>query len=65
MAKDRKPPKGARNPPCNWVEQKKKKKKRKKKESEKRSEDGTSGRELLQRKRTHTLGSHLTNGEIS
>ena len=40
LAKNFKPPKRARNPPYNWVEQKKKKKKER--EREKRNQEGTS-----------------------
>ena len=60
LAEDLKPPKQARNAPHNWVEQKEKNR-------ERRNEDGTvtPERELLKKKGTHTLGSYLTNGEIS
>ena len=52
LAEELKPPKRARNPPHNWVEQ------TKKREREKRNQDVTSApeRELLKRKGTHTLG---------
>ena len=54
------PPKGARNPQNNCVEQKNK-------ERERRDQERTSTpeRELLRRKGAHTQGSHLTDGEIS
>ena len=61
LAENLKTPKRARNPSRNWVEQKEKSKR------EKRNQDRTSTpeREPLKRKRTHTLGNHLTDREIS
>ena len=51
----------ARNPSHNWVEEKEKERR------EKSNQDGTSTleRELLKRKGTHSLGSPLTNAEVS
>ena len=59
LAEELKPPKRGRNPPHNWVEQKKKR--------GKRNQDGTDihERELWKRKGIHTLGSHLTDREIN
>ena len=58
LVEELKPQKRAGNPPHNWVEQKQKKRER----EEKRNQDwaSTPDRELLKRKGTHTLGSHLT-----
>ena len=58
LAEGLKPPKTARNPPCNWVE---KRNKSKRKEKKKRNQDRTPPeRELCKRKGIHTLGGHLT-----
>ena len=59
LAEELKPPKRSRNPQHNWIEQKKK-------EGEKKNQHRTSipEKELWRRKRTYTLGSHLTNREI-
>ena len=61
LAEELKPPKGARNPLHNWIEQKKKR------ERQKCNQEGTSTpeRELLKRKGIYTLGRHLTDGEFS
>ena len=42
LAEDLKPPKRARKPPHNWVEQKPKKGERERQEEKKRHQDGTS-----------------------
>ena len=61
LTEDLKPPKKARNPPHNWVEQKGEKRVR-----DKRNQDGSSTpeRELRKRKATHNLGSHLNTRDI-
>ena len=58
-------PERARNPAHNWVKQKKKKKERKKRKKGIRIGPGTPEKELSKKKGIHTLGGHLTNGEIS
>ena len=59
LAEELKPPQRARNPPHNWIEQKKKGER----EGEKRHQDETSILETEPRKRkgTHSLGSYLAN----
>lgn len=61
LAEEIKPPKRSRNPPDNWVEQKKKKKEREKKGIR-------MGLAFLRGsccRGTHTLGSHLISRELS
>ena len=61
LMEDLKPPKRAKNFLYNWGEQ------NAKREREKRGQDRTSAseRDLLKRKGTHTLGSHLIDRKIS
>ena len=59
MLSELKPPKWARNTPQNWVD------KRKERERAIRTGLALLRGKLLKRKGTHTLGSHLIDGEIN